>query len=399
MKPNMQCRICACKELVKFLDLGNHPLANSFLKTKDQGEKTYPLQVAWCRECNLVQLLHIVDRDVLYREYIYFSSGVLKLSEHFRKYAEDMMQYVKRGDFIVEVASNDGILLKFFRDAGFEVQGIDPAINIAKIAEQMGVPTISDYFSEELADKINRKAKLIMANNVVAHTDDHHDMMRGVSKLLDEKGVFIIEAPYLADMFDNLTYDTIYHEHLSYLAVRPLKYLLEQHGLEIFEVEVHEIQGRSLRVFVGHEGVFKIQSSVHEYIDLELKLGLVKIDAYQELAARVIAQKAQLKALLGELSKTKKIAGYAASAKGNTLLNFCEIDCLEYTLDHMKAKQGLYTPGTHLPIVSAEYALENPPNYFLMLAWNYEKQILAKEKEYRDKGGKFIIPVEGIRII
>ena|SRR3990167_5242444 len=397
MKNNTQCRICGCKELVKFLDLGDHPLANSFLKTKNQWEELYPLQVAWCKECNLVQLLHVVDRDVLYRDYIYFSSGVLKLSEHFRKYAEDVMQYIKRGDFIVEIASNDGILLKFFRDAGFEVQGIDPAINIAKIAEQLGVPTIPDYFSEKL--EIGKKAKLIMANNVVAHTDDHHDMMRGVVKLLDQKGVFIIEAPYLVDMFENLTYDTIYHEHLSYLAVRPLKHLLEQHGLEIFKVEVHEIQGRSLRVFVGHKGQHPIEDCVAKHIDKELALGLNKIDAYQELAARIIAQKAQLKALLGELSKTKKIAGYAASAKGNTLLNYCEIDCLLYTLDHMKAKQGLFTPGTRLPIVSAEYAEENPPDYFLMLAWNYEKQILEKEIEYRSKGGKFIIPVEGIRIV
>ena len=399
MNINTQCRICGCKELIKFLDLGDHPLANSFLKTKEQEEKLYPLQVAWCKECNLVQLLHVVDRDILYRDYIYFSSGVLKLSEYFRKYAEDVMQYVERGDFIVEIASNDGILLKFFKDEGFEIQGIDPAINIAKTAEQLGVPTIPDYFSEELADKIGKKAKLIIANNVVAHTDDHQDMMRGVFKLLDENGVFIIEAPYLVDMFENLTYDTIYHEHLSYLSVRSLKYLLEKHGLEIFKVEVHEIQGRSLRVFIGHKGVFDIHHSVQEYIDIELRLGLDKIDAYQELAARIIAQKAQLQTMLKELSKTKKIAGYAASAKGNTLLNYCRIDCLDYILDHMKAKQGLFTPGTHLPIVSAEYAEQNPPDYFLMLAWNYEKQILAKEVDFRKNGGKFIVPVEGIKIV
>lgn len=397
MQNNNQCRICGCKDLVKFLDLGKHPLANSFLKTKDQEEKLYPLEVAWCKDCNLVQLLHIVDRDILYRDYIYFSSGVLKLSEHFRKYAEDVVKYLDKDDFVIEIASNDGILLKFFRDAGYEVQGIDPARNIAQLANQIGIPTIPEYFSEEIADKIGKKAKLIMANNVVAHTDNHHDMMKGVAKLLAKDGVFIIEAPYLLDMFWNLAYDTIYHEHLSYLAIRPLKCLLEQYGLEIFKVEMHEIQGISLRIFVGHKGEHNIESSVNEYISKELEYGLDKIEVYQALATQIIAQKKKLKALIKKLSKTKKIAGYAASAKGNTLLNFCKIK-LDYILDHMKAKQGLYTPGMRIPIVSPEYAEQNPPNYYVMLAWNYEKQILEREKEFLKKG-HFIIPVKGVKVI
>lgn len=405
---NTQCRICRSGNLEIFLDLGFQPLANSFLKKESDfaNEPKYPLAVYFCRSCNLAQLLDVVSKEEMFSEYIYFTSGMPKISNHFKAYAEEVIsRFLQPGDLVVEIASNDGILLKFFQDAGFQALGIDPAANVVKTADKLGVKTIVDFFSEKIGRQIagqSGKAKAILANNVVAHIDDHHDLARGVAALLAEDGVFVLEAPYLVDMFENLTYDTIYHEHLSFLAVRPLQKLFEQFGLEIFDVEVNVVQGRSLRVFVGHKGKHKISPNVKKYTDLEISMGLNEIKTYQQLAERVKAQKQELVKLLTDLKKQgKKIAAYGAPAKGNTMLNYCNIgaDILDYALEDLPAKQGLLTPGMHIPTVDAVYAHSHEPDYYLMLAWNYEKPILEKEQEFLTKGGKFIVPVEGIRVV
>jgi SAM-dependent methyltransferase len=384
------------------------PLANSFLKNSDEfpTEKKYPLEVYFCHSCNLTQLLDVVDKKEMFSNYIYFSSGMPKLSDHFRLYAEDIMKrFLKHGDFVVELASNDGILLKFFQDAGYKVLGIDPAENVVKIAEKIGVHTLVDFFSQNLAKKVATEygqAKVIMANNVVAHIDDHHDLAKGLGELLAEDGVFVFEAPYLVDMFNNLTYDTIYHEHLSLLSIRPLIKLFENFGLELFDVEIHPVQGQSLRSFVGRKGKHPVTPNVKKYIDLELSMGLDKLETYQTLAKRVENQKIQLTELLGKLkSEGKKVAAYGAPAKGNTMLNYLGIgtDILDYALEDLPAKQNMYTPGMHIPTVDAVHAHSFEPDYYLMLAWNYEKPILEKEKQFLAKGGHFIIPVEGIRLV
>jgi len=407
-KHNIACRICKGENLTMFIDLGMQPLANSFLKTKQDfaGEKTYPLAVYFCQDCSLAQLLDVVSKEEMFSNYIYFTSGMPKISNHFKAYAEDVMRrFLKPGDLVVEIASNDGILLKFFQDAGFRALGVDPAANVVKTAEKLGVKTIVDFFSEKIAKQIAQdhgKAKAILANNVVAHIDDHHDLAKGVAKLLADDGVFVLEAPYLVDMFENLTYDTIYHEHLSLLAVRPLQKLFEQFDLEIFDVEVNVVQGRSLRIFIGHKEKHEISENVKRYMVLELSMGLDDIKAYQELAKRVMAQKEQLVKLLTGLKRQgKKIAAYGAPAKGNTMLNYCGIgtDILDYALEDLPAKQGLFTPGMHIPTVDAAYAHSHEPDYYLMLAWNYEKPILEKEQQFLKKGGKFIIPVEGIKVV
>mgnify|MGYP001584981401 FL=1 len=226
---NSQCRICKSAELVKFLDLGRQPLANSFVSKEDldKPEPMYPLEVYFCQNCNLAQLIHVVDKKELFLNYVYFSAGMPRISPHWQSYAEEVMAKFlgDSNDFVFEIASNDGILLKFFKDKGFRILGIDPAENIVPVAESLGVPTITGFFSEAIAKDVLQKhgpAKAILANNVVAHIDDHHDLCRGVKTLLHPQGVFVVEAPYLADMFESLTYDTVYHEHLSYLAVRPL---------------------------------------------------------------------------------------------------------------------------------------------------------------------------------
>ncbi|MBT4121059.1 MAG: dTDP-glucose 4,6-dehydratase [Candidatus Magasanikbacteria bacterium] len=400
-KHNTKCRICKSEELTKFLDLGDQPLANSFLKNKSDfsNEKKYPLAAYFCHECNLAQLLDVVNKEEMFADYIYFSSGMPKLSNHFQVYAEDVVErFLEPGNFVVEIASNDGILLKFFKDLGYRALGVDPAENVVKVADRVGVETIVDYFSEVVGANIaekHGKAKIIMANNVVAHIDDHHDLVKGIDKLLDEDGVFVMEAPYLIDMFENLTYDTIYHEHLSFLAVRPLKKLFEQYGFEIFDVEVHKVQGRSLRLFVGRAGKHSVSNSVQKWIDRELELGLNSISAYSVLAQKVKAQKQKLVGLLTDLKNSgKKIAAYGAPAKGNTMLNYCGLDdsVLNYALEDLQAKQGLFTPGMHIPTIDSVSAHQNLPDYFLLLAWNYLEVILEKEKDFLEAGGSFILP-------
>lgn len=325
-KHNTNCRICKSENLTMFLDLGQQPLANSFLKDASEfaSEKKYPLAVYFCQNCNLSQLLDVVDKKEMFSDYIYFTSGMPKISNHFKAYAEDIMaRYLGHGDFVVEIASNDGILLKFFQDKGYKVLGIDPAANVVKVAQTLGVETLVDFFSEKAAIEISSKygkAKAILANNVVAHIDDHHDLAKGISALLDEDGIFVFEAPYLPDMFENLTYDTIYHEHLSYLAIRPLQVLFEKYGLELFDAQIHPVQGKSLRGFVCKKGRQKPSREVQKLIELELSMKMDSLDAYKNLAKRVRDQRKQLTSLLEDLkSSSKKIAAYGAPAKGNTI--------------------------------------------------------------------------------
>ena len=406
---NKICRICKSQNLTKFLTLGPQPLANRFLKKTQliESEPFYPLDIYFCHKCNLVQLVDIVGKEKLFRDYIYFSSSMPILSEHFRLYAEDVMKkFLNSSDqFVVEIGSNDGILLKFFKDSGFKVLGIEPAENIVPISRSLGVETLNDFFNEKLAEEISRKhgqAKVIMANNVVAHINNHHDLVRGVYKLLDDKGVFIFEVPYLIDMFENLAYDTIYHEHLSYLAITPLKYLFKQFGMEIFDVKLFPVQGQSIRVFVGKKGKYPVKPSVNKFIHKEKNLALDKLESYFDLAKRIEKSKEDLSNLLISLKQQgKRIAAYGAPAKGNTLLNHCKIgtDILDYALDDLPSKQGLYTPGMHIPVVDNSFSKRNLPDYYLLLAWNYVDAILEKEKDYRNKGGKFIFPISEIKIL
>lgn len=401
--------MCGSDSLEQFLSLGVQPPANRFLREDDllQEEPHYPLEVYWCRDCNLAQLTDIVDKDELFRDYIYFSSGMPKLSSHFSRYAEDVMErYLSPGDFVAEIASNDGILLKFFKDHGYRVLGIEPALNIVSAAERMGVPTLPEFFSESLSGEVVTKygkAQAILSNNVVAHINDHQDLARGIKTLLADDGVWVIEAPHLLDMFENLTYDTIYHEHLSYLAIRPMQKWLALHGLEIFDVEIHPVQGQSLRAFVGHRGAHSISPNVLRITERERELGFDRAESYHELARRIERSREKLLALLSELKEAgKHIAAYGAPAKGNTLLNYYRIgpDVLEFALEDLPSKQGLYTPGMRIPSRDRTYAEAHTPDYYLLLAWNYERVILEKEKAFRERGGKFIIPVgDEIRVV
>ncbi len=402
MTINTVCRICRSSQLVKVIDLGKQPLANAFVHLDDpvDQEAKFPLEAYLCDVCNLLQLIHVVDKSVLFSDYIYFSSGMPKLSDHFRKYAEDVMERFLHSseDLVVEIGSNDGILLQHVKEKGYRVLGVDPAQNIAPIAEARGVPTITDFFSERVAHNIVAtagKAQVLMGNNVVAHINDYQDLGRAVRALLSPTGVFVFEAPYLVDMFERLTFDTIYHEHLNFLAIRPLLRLFEQFDMEIFDVKIVPSQGQSIRVFVGHRGMHPVTKAVHECILKEIDLGLNKIEAYKSLAETIAVCKEKTVHVLSDLkARGKKIMAYGAPAKGNTVLNYYAIgtNILDAALDELPSKQGLCTPGMHVPVVSREYILQNEPDVYLLLAWNYASVIFEKEHDFLEKGGVFVLP-------
>ena len=403
------CRICKSSSLTEYLNLGETPLANSFLTIEDlqKKEDKYPLTVLFCNNCKLSQLSIVVSPEILFRDYVYFSSNMPILPQHFKKYAEEVVKnFTKsKNDLVVEIGSNDGLLLGAIKSMGVRVLGVDPAVNIAKVANERGIETLAEFFSEGFAQVIYRLygfAKVIIGNNVVAHIDNHHDLVKGVNKLLTDDGVFIFEAPYLVDMFENLTFDTIYHEHLSYLSIGPLIKLFESFDLEIFNVKIFPVQGNSIRTYVGRKGVYKINSSVDELVRKEKKLSLDNINSYHQLTLKIAQLKEQIRSTLFKLKKQhKRIAAYGAPAKGNTLLNYFGFDSsiLEYATEELPSKVGFFTPGTRIPVVHIDEARENLPDYFLLLAWNYKNSALEKEKDFRKKGGKFIIPVGNGEII
>lgn len=390
--------------------MGKTPPANAFLVARDfKKEKYYPLRVGFCEDCNLVQLLDVVDKKRLFSHYVYFYSAMPAASNHFTAYTDQITQRFIRNrkkDLIVEIGSNDGLLLEAFQRKGCaRVLGIDPAKNIAKVANERGVPTVAKFFSEKLGKQISKKhgkAGVVIGNNVVAHIDDLHDAVRGVDALLGAGGVFVFEAPYLMDMFENLAYDSIYHEHLSYLAIRPLMHLFRQYGMDIFDVQLFHRQGNSIRVFVCRSGTHPIQNSVKAFLNKEKRARLDRIASYRALAKRIEASKKKLSSILVSLKqKNFSIAAYGAPARGNTLLNYCKIgrDILNFATEELPSKVGLDSPGMHVPVIHIDTARKTPPDYYLMLAWNYKDQIVAKEAEFVKKGGKFIIPVGGIQII
>lgn len=396
MKTQTNCRMCGSTKLKKFLDLGILPLANAFIHEGDH-EDRFPLEVCVCTDCWLTQLVYVIEKETLFDDYIYFSSGVPKLSEHFIRYAEDIAEwFLEPGDFVMELGSNDGVLLSWFKERGYKVLGIDPAKNIAKIANERAIPTSAEFFTRDLARSVATdlgKPQVIMANNTVAHIDDYEELFEGIASLLATDGVFVFEAPYLIDMFEHLTYDTIYHEHLSYFTVRPFLNFLKRFGLEIFDVQVIPVQGQSLRIFVGHSGAHKKTRMVNQLVIREKNLKLDRIATYHTLAKVINGSRTKLKNTLADLKKRGKgIAGYGAPAKGSTVLNYCNIgtETLDFIIDDMPSKQGLLTPGTHIPVISREAAPSS--DYYLLLAWNYKEAIFKREKDFINKE-RFILPV------
>lgn len=321
-------------------------------------------------------------------------------STHFVAYAEEVANaYLSSGDYVCEIGSNDGVLLKEFARRGFRVLGVDPAHNIASQANRNGIPTLPEFFSSSLAHNIRAahgSAQVIVGNNVVAHIDNMHDLVKGVRELLSARGVFIFEAPHLVDMFEHGAFDSIYHEHLSYLALRPLQRLLSEYNMEVFIVRRIPIQGVSLRVYAARSGIYPVQKSVGECSVLEERLGLYRRETYDRLSEIIRAKKNTLVDYIRNLKeKGKRVAVYGAPARGTVLLNFLSLPTgtFEYATEELSSKIGLCIPGTHVPVIHIEEARKNPPDYFLVLAWNYRNAILEKEKAFLRRGGTFLFPI------
>lgn len=402
------CRICHSPEIQPVLSLGTTPLADALRQKEqlEQAESKFPLNVAFCPHCSLVQLLETVPPDVLFcQDYPYYSSFSPALLQHSRANAVDLIKSrrLNANSLVVELASNDGYLLKNFVEHGIPVLGIDPAEGPARAAEKIGVPTVCTFFGENLARELSANGKaadVIIGNNVLAHVADLHGFVEGIRILLKEDGVAVIEMPYVKDLVDHCEFDTIYHEHLCYFSVTALDRLFRMHSLFLNDVKRLSIHGGSLRIYVEKEQ--NVSATVRAMLQTEAAEKVDQIDYYRDFAQRVEGIRTELQRLLQRLKQQgARIAAYGAAAKGSTLINYSDIgtELVDFVVDRNTHKQGLYMPGQHIPVLAPEALLERNPDYVLLLAWNFAEEILQQQKEYQQRGGRFIIPVPNPRVI
>ena len=405
-KKRNKCRVCGSKKLVEILNLGNIPLADLFVKSPKAKEKKFPLVVSVCKSCFLVQLMHDVNDDLLFsNNYAFHTGGSPSSIPYFKKYAADVLEKFPKEalEFTLEIASNDGTLLKHFKNAGCKILGIDPAKNVVDFANRQNIETIPNFFNSKTAKEISLergKAGIIIANNVIAHVSDPKDFIKGIKLMLSKNGVAIIECQYFPFLLFNNQFDNVYHEHRSFFSLTPINKLVKNEGLKIIDVEEHDTQGGSIRFFLTHStSKRKIKKSVTEMLSNEKQIGLFKLETYLGMPSRVNYIKYKLVNILKELKKEGyTIAGYGASAKSTTLLNYCGINTnyLDYVLDKTEYKFDLYTPGTHIPVTGSE---KNRPDFYLLLVWNYTHGILQREQKFRKDGGKFILAIPTPQIV
>lgn len=405
------CRMCRGTRLHKFLDLGKTPPADQFLFERQLKEKEefYPLGVVVCDDCGLVQLDYVVPPEILYcNDYPYESSTTSAGRRHWSEFAETVkhMMSLDGKDLVIDVGSNVGVLLQMFKDRGVRVLGVDPAANIAAIANRNGIETLAAFFNEEVARRIvseHGHASVITGTNVFAHMDDLHGVMRAVDHLLNARGVFIVEAPYLISLLQDFEYDTIYHEHLSYLSLKPLQKFFATFEMEIFEVQRRDIHGGSFRFFVQRRNAGRpVSPVVDELLAAEERDGIYGHGRLKQFADHVAKNRDDLRSLLLTLkSHGKRIAAVSAPAKGMTLLNYCGLDTsiLDFVTEKAQLKVGRYTPGMRIPVLGDEALLDRQPDYALLLAWNFAEEIMGNLKRFSDNGGKFIIPIPNPKIV
>jgi SAM-dependent methyltransferase len=402
--------MCGSPHLETFLDLGFTPPADQFLRPDQlqEPETYFPLRVTSCQKCGLAQLDHVVSPEILYRRDYPYESSTTKFGQlHWREFATTVTARLglDANSLVIDVGSNVGVLLDAFRQQGTRVLGIDPASNIVRLAEKRGIETVDEFFAYPVAVKVAAKygkASLITATNVFAHVHDLRDFIQGVDHLLNARGVFIFEAPYFGNLINQVEFDTIYHEHLSYLSLEPIVEFLNEFNMEVFDVQERDIHGGSFRVFVTRKGSYPVEAAAQSFLEREKKLKLRDASTLKKFATAVEDNRRSLMSLLHELKKSgKKIAGVSAPAKGMTLLNYCRIgpELLDFVTEKSTLKIGRFTPGTHIPVVADEALVQEKTDYALLLAWNFAEEIMGNLKEFRQSGGKFILPVPVPRVV
>ena len=406
MKKINECRICKSKDIKEFFNLGDQPFANSLLKNPDEKENFYPLSLSWCPNCNLVQLNHTAEPKELFSNYVWVTATSKTAKEHAVNFYKEILSRTENlhDGYILEVASNDGTFLIPFVKNNYKVLGVDPAKNIVDMAVKNQVPTICGFFGQKLAMEIIEKhghAKVIFARNVVPHVANLHDFIKGLRECLDDNGLLVIEAHYARKILEELHYDSIYHEHLCYFTLKSIEGLLNQYGLFIFDIKKSPISGGSLVLYIKKNKTEE-KPIVQSYREIEKEIGLNELSNWEDFARRAYSHREELLKIMNGLKKeSKSIVGYGASARSSTLLNFCGIDTrfISMIADQNPLKQGFYTAGTHIPINSPEKIMEKNPDYVFILAWNFADEIMKNLNDYKEAGGKFIIPIPKPHII
>lgn len=401
------CRACGEPALRRFLQLGDQPLANSFLREASDAanERRFPLDVYFCTHCSLVQLADVVDPEVLFSHYIYVTGTSTTIAAHNQRYAKAVVDGLSlgAGDLVVEIASNDGSLLSCFQNLGVRILGVEPARNLASVASARGIPTENRFFARDVGAALRTShgaARAVIGNNVLAHVDDTQGFLRGAADLIDDDGAIIVEVPYARDMLRRVEYDTVYHEHLCYFSLTALARLAESAGLGVVRADEVPVHGGSIRVWF-RKGV-PHDPSVRALLVRETANGLATFDAWERFALQASRQRSDLLSLLRRLtSEGHRLAAYGAPAKGNTLLNYCGIstDLIPYTVDRNPLKVGTLTPGMHLPVRPVETLVTERPDFVVILAWNFADEIMEQQRDYRALGGRFIIPIPSPRIV
>ena len=408
------CKICNSLELKKFISFGRMPVANAFIKKENvmEQEYSYNMEVGFCNNCKMVQLMEVVPYEKYIvpdkqgnTEYAFFSSTSSAMTEHFSEMAKEVEErFLNQDSKVLETGCNDGIMLQSFKNNS--VLGVEPSTNVAKVAESKGIEVINDFFTETLANRISLekgKFRAILSTNVTLNIINLHDYLKGVVNLLDNKGVFITEDPYILDILEKNSYDQIYDEHIWYFSLNSLSNLYEKHGLEIFDAERQGVHGGSMRVYACKKGAYEKTDRLKSYLEEEMAKGIDSLTPYTEFRERVEENKNRLVNLIQDLkSKGKKIVGYAAASKGTIVQNYCGLgtNSIDYISDSTEFKQGLYSPGMNIPIVSPEkFHQDKDVGYAILFAWNHAEEIMKKEKDFTNRGGKFIVHLPEPKIL
>jgi methylation protein EvaC len=403
-----KCLICE-NVIEPFISFGQMPIANGWLTPQEfEQEYFFELRVAFCPHCRMVQLMEQPDRDKMFHaNYAFFSSTSVRMAAHFKEFAQRVKTtYLSAPDpLVVEIGSNDGIMLQHFARAGIRHLGIEPSANVAQAARDKGIETLSRFFDKELAQEIVAQygqADAILGANVMCHLPYLHSVAAGIKLLLKPTGVLIFEDPYLGDIIEKTSYDQIYDEHAFYFSLASVNYLFSQHGLEVVDIEPQKVHGGSMRYTIAHKGAYCIAPAVQEQCNKEEKLGLGRLDTYERLRENIERSRDALKALLINLKQQgKRVVGYAATSKSTTVINYCGItpELLEYISDTTPLKQGKFSPGAHIPVRPYADFKAAYPDYALLFGWNHAEEIMEKEGGFKAAGGKWIVYVPKVQVI